>query len=109
MGSRSQADDGNRTRKRVREGNEEEEEESPRKATKSDDRERNDNKENDNPSGEHINPRRLNVEGRQPEVGVIQKIAVENFMCHRKFKVDLCRNVNFIHGQNGRFYWLSFR
>ncbi len=26
---------------------------------------------------------------------------VENFMCHRKLSVKLCRNVNFIHGQNG--------
>ena len=44
----------------------------------------------------HINPR-----GKPAEAGVIQKIYVENFMCHRKLTVDLCRNVNFIHGQNG--------
>ena len=46
----------------------------------------------------HINPK-----GKPPEAGVIQRIYVENFMCHRKLKVDLCRNVNFIHGQNGEF------
>jgi len=32
-------------------------------------------------------------------------------MCHRKLTVDLCRNVNFIYGQNGsgkvRFLSLS--
>ncbi len=35
------------------------------------------------------------------ECGVITRIECENFMCHRKFTVDLCRNVNFIYGQNG--------
>jgi hypothetical protein len=33
--------------------------------------------------------------------GIIKKVYVENFMCHRKFTVDFCRNVNFITGQNG--------
>eukprot|EP00934_Nitzschia_sp_Nitz4_P001332 Nitzschia sp. Nitz4//scaffold133_size116822//74277//77815//NITZ4_003812-RA/size116822-snap-gene-0.17-mRNA-1//-1//CDS//3329535411//1332//frame0 len=36
-----------------------------------------------------------------PECGIITSIYVENFMCHRKLHVDLCRNVNFISGQNG--------
>jgi hypothetical protein len=45
--------------------------------------------------------RRINKEGKPPEAGVIKKIYMENFMCHRKLGVDLCRNVNFIHGQNG--------
>ena len=45
--------------------------------------------------------KRINKEGKPPEVGVIKKIYMENFMCHRKLRVDLCRNVNFIHGQNG--------
>jgi hypothetical protein len=45
--------------------------------------------------------RRINREGKPPEAGVIKKIYMENFMCHRKLGVDLCRNVNFIHGQNG--------
>jgi hypothetical protein len=45
--------------------------------------------------------RRINKEGKPPEAGVIRKIYMENFMCHRKLGVDLCRNVNFIHGQNG--------
>ena len=51
----------------------------------------------DNPMAE----RALNQAGKPPEAGVIQKIYVENFMCHRKLTVDLCRNVNFIYGQNG--------
>lgn len=46
-------------------------------------------------------PRRINPAGRPPEAGVIKKVYVENFMCHRKLTVDLCRNVNFIYGQNG--------
>lgn len=45
--------------------------------------------------------KRINKEGKPPEAGVIKKIYMENFMCHRKLGVDLCRNVNFIHGQNG--------
>jgi recombinational DNA repair ATPase RecF len=57
--------------------------------------------ENDAPPAEPrtINP--VNPASRPPEAGVIKKVYVENFMCHRKFTVDLCRNVNFIHGQNG--------
>lgn len=39
--------------------------------------------------------------GRPAEAGIIRKIEVEHFMCHRKLHIDLCRNVNFIHGQNG--------
>ena len=38
---------------------------------------------------------------RHSDAGVIKQIYVENFMCHRKLRVDLNRNVNFIHGQNG--------
>ena len=46
-------------------------------------------------------PRALNRPGELAQVGIIQQILVENFMCHRKLRVDLCRNINFIHGQNG--------
>jgi chromosome segregation ATPase len=35
------------------------------------------------------------------ECGVITQIHCENFMCHRSFTVNFCRNVNFIYGQNG--------
>jgi AAA domain len=35
------------------------------------------------------------------EAGIIKTIYCENFMCHRKLRVDLNRNVTFIHGQNG--------
>eukprot|EP00535_Pseudo-nitzschia_heimii_P003888 CAMPEP_0197177072 /NCGR_PEP_ID=MMETSP1423-20130617/2806_1 /TAXON_ID=476441 /ORGANISM="Pseudo-nitzschia heimii, Strain UNC1101" /LENGTH=1222 /DNA_ID=CAMNT_0042626559 /DNA_START=130 /DNA_END=3798 /DNA_ORIENTATION=+ len=45
--------------------------------------------------------RSINPKNKPPEAGVIKRIYVENFMCHRKLTVDLCRNVNFIHGQNG--------
>jgi hypothetical protein len=39
--------------------------------------------------------------GKTTEAGIIKSIYCENFMCHRKLQVDLNRNVNFIHGQNG--------
>lgn len=45
--------------------------------------------------------RKINVEGRPAEAGVIKTVVVENFMCHQKLSVNLCRNVNFIHGANG--------
>jgi chromosome segregation ATPase len=43
----------------------------------------------------------LNRPGEAATVGIIQVVLVENFMCHRKLRVDFCRNINFIHGQNG--------
>ncbi len=47
-------------------------------------------------------PRRsINLPGRPPEAGVIKSIYMENFMCHQKLRINLCRNVNFITGQNG--------
>jgi len=39
--------------------------------------------------------------GSPAEAGIIKQVYVENFMCHQKLNVDLCRNVNFIIGQNG--------
>lgn len=45
--------------------------------------------------------RHTNPTGKPAEAGIIQEVYVENFMCHRKMTVKLCRNVNFIHGQNG--------
>lgn len=39
--------------------------------------------------------------GKVAEAGIIKSIYCENFMCHRKLRVDLNRNVNFIYGQNG--------
>lgn len=46
-------------------------------------------------------PRPLNAPGGLAQVGIVHSIYVENFMCHRKLRVDLNRNINFIHGQNG--------
>ena len=43
----------------------------------------------------------INVAGKPAECGVIRKVYVENFMCHKKLSIELCNNVNFIHGQNG--------
>lgn len=39
-------------------------------------------------------------EGAKTEAGVVVKIYVENFMCHRKLSVPLCRRVSF--GQFGK-------
>ena len=44
---------------------------------------------------------RVNSAGKPPEAGIIVKVYVENFMCHKKMSVDLCSNINFINGQNG--------
>jgi len=59
-------------------------------------------KSSDN-AAEHspMNDRHINPTGKPAEAGIIQEVYVENFMCHRKLSVKLCRNVNFIHGQNG--------
>ena len=35
------------------------------------------------------------------EAGLITRIYMEDFMCHRKFTIELGRRVNFITGQNG--------
>ena len=48
-----------------------------------------------------LKDRNTNEKGKPAEAGIIQEVYVENFMCHRKLSVKLCRNVNFIHGQNG--------
>ncbi|KAK1745143.1 structural maintenance of chromosomes protein 6 [Skeletonema marinoi] len=57
----------------------------------------------DNTADQHspMNDRHINPTGKPAEAGIIQEVYVENFMCHRKLSVKLCRNVNFIHGQNG--------
>eukprot|EP00903_Cladosiphon_okamuranus_P016265 g15001.t1 len=38
---------------------------------------------------------------KSSEAGVVLKIYVQNFMCHRKLSVQLCKQVNFINGRNG--------
>ncbi|CBJ48925.1 smc-like protein [Ectocarpus siliculosus] len=38
---------------------------------------------------------------KKSEAGVVLKINVSNFMCHRKLTVPLCKQVNFINGRNG--------
>ncbi|OQS02309.1 structural maintenance of chromosomes protein 6 [Thraustotheca clavata] len=35
------------------------------------------------------------------EMGIIQEIYCENFMCHRRMSIQLCPNINFITGENG--------
>ncbi|KUF91073.1 hypothetical protein AM588_10005355 [Phytophthora nicotianae] len=37
----------------------------------------------------------------ETEMGVVEEIYCENFMCHRKLRVSLCPNINFITGENG--------
>ena len=62
--------------------------------------------DDDSEDEEHVSevqrsPHKVNVAGKPPEAGIIVKVYVENFMCHKKMSVELCRNVNFISGQNG--------
>ena len=38
---------------------------------------------------------------REAEAGVIDRIQLNNFMCHRKLDVSLSANTNFILGRNG--------
>ena len=35
------------------------------------------------------------------ECGVIEKILLINFMCHKRLEVNFNTNVNFVHGRNG--------
>lgn len=57
------------------------------------------------------------------EPGVIEEIYCENFMCHRKMRIKLSKNINFITGENGSgksaiiaalqvwsvvYYWMGF-
>lgn len=37
----------------------------------------------------------------EAEVGIVEKVVVTNFMCHKKLEVNLGSNVNFIIGRNG--------
>ena len=48
-----------------------------------------------------IASRNTNPPHTPAEAGIITTVSVQNFMCHRALTVNLCRNVNFIHGQNG--------
>ncbi|RMX65285.1 hypothetical protein DD238_006368 [Peronospora effusa] len=37
----------------------------------------------------------------ETEMGVVEEIYCEHFMCHRKLRVKLCPHINFITGENG--------
>ena len=39
--------------------------------------------------------------GNSAETGVIEQLDLTNFMCHTKFTIKLCPNINFIIGENG--------
>ena len=38
---------------------------------------------------------------RSASCGILEKIRLVNFMCHKRLEVDFNSNVNFIHGRNG--------
>lgn len=42
-----------------------------------------------------------NMQQTEAEVGIIEMIKLENFMCHRHLELKLGPNINFIIGQNG--------
>ena len=75
---------------------EEEEDEKPKKkkAKKS-------NKASSDDPHDVLAGRSKNASDRPPEAGVIHQIYCENFMCHRKLKVTMNQNINFISGANG--------
>eukprot|EP00731_Ephydatia_muelleri_P016543 Em0009g967a len=39
--------------------------------------------------------------GREADVGILEKITLVNFMCHKRFDVQFGPNVNFVLGRNG--------
>lgn len=41
------------------------------------------------------------------EAGVMERIELVDFMCHRKLDVPLSPNVNFILGRNGSELWVA--
>ncbi len=41
-------------------------------------------------------------EGLGGAAGMIERIYMENFMCHKKYEVVFDRGINFIIGENGR-------
>jgi hypothetical protein len=40
-------------------------------------------------------------EPTEADAGIIERIYLENFLCHSKLDVALGPNLNFIHGKNG--------
>lgn len=38
------------------------------------------------------------------DVGIIEKIELENFMCHKRLEISFGTNINFIVGVNGSKY-----
>lgn len=41
------------------------------------------------------------IDSYESEMGIIEEIYCENFMCHRKLRVQLSPHINFITGENG--------
>ena len=41
------------------------------------------------------------------EVGIIEQVVIQNFLCHRYLEVNLGPNINFIHGANGSLHSIS--
>lgn len=42
----------------------------------------------------------------EAEVGIVEKIEVINFMCHKHLEISFCPHINFIVGRNGSLYIL---
>lgn len=57
--------------------------------------------EYENGSDDDEDEENISPENGESEAGQITKVHVENFMCHRKFTLNLGRNLNFITGKNG--------
>ena len=56
---------------------------------------------NNDDENESSNNNGLGNSGVQAEVGIIEKIRLQNFMCHKHLEIRMGPNINFLVGQNG--------
>lgn len=78
-----------------------EEEHGPRKKTRSEKRVVSPDSDSENMNEEDDLNGIPGIRTTPYEAGQILTVSVENFMCHRKFVVQLGRHLNFITGRNG--------
>ncbi|XP_062569869.1 structural maintenance of chromosomes protein 6-like, partial [Saccostrea cucullata] len=46
-------------------------------------------------------PQNYNLNTREADIGIVEKICLKNFMCHSRLEISLGPHVNFIVGRNG--------
>lgn len=77
--------------------------ESPRKrqALDEEDKENSENQGVNDDEEDDVEGETKDGSSQSNRAGIIRKIEVENFMCHRKLTLNFSRHINFINGQNG--------